>query len=124
MAGIGKLSLHVPIRLTVTTGRHRPGSHLPAWECRNGLCASCRIYGLALECRCVGVCPRRPIRCSHLPPYCLTYWETIMVNFPGRNDRRRRVLKEEVISASSSSATIHKMGGSGSSSDAPRYSDA
>src|SRR5882672_4650847 len=43
-----------------------------------------------------------------------------MVNFPGRSDRRRRVLKEEVRSASGSRATLHADMGD----DAPRYSDA
>jgi len=43
-----------------------------------------------------------------------------MVNFPGRNDRRRRVLTEEVRSASSS-RTAHRVD---VADDAPRYSDA
>ena len=43
-----------------------------------------------------------------------------MVNFPGRSDRRRRVLKEEVRSASGSRATLRADMGE----DAPRYSDA
>jgi hypothetical protein len=43
-----------------------------------------------------------------------------MVNFPGRNDRRRRVLTEEVRSASIS-RTAHR---ADVSDDAPRYSDA
>src|SRR3954451_5667309 len=43
-----------------------------------------------------------------------------MVNFPGRNDRRRRVLKEEVRSASGSRATLP----ADVADDAPRYSDA
>src|SRR3954452_7263942 len=43
-----------------------------------------------------------------------------MVNFPGRSDRRRRVLKEEVRSASGSRATLH----ADVADDAPRYSDA
>ena len=43
-----------------------------------------------------------------------------MVNFPGRNDRRRRVLKEEVRSASGSRATVR----ADVAEDAPRYSDA
>src|SRR3954452_23090653 len=43
-----------------------------------------------------------------------------MVNFPGRNDRRRRVLKEEVRSASGSRATLR----AAVADDAPRYSDA
>ena len=47
-----------------------------------------------------------------------------MVNFPGRNDRRRRVLKEEVLSGSSS-RTIHRADSSSDANDsAPRYSDA
>src|SRR3982751_2828476 len=43
-----------------------------------------------------------------------------MVNFPVRNDRRRRVLKEEVRSASGSRATLR----AAVADDAPRYSDA
>lgn len=43
-----------------------------------------------------------------------------MVNFPGRSDRRRRVLKEEVRSASGSRATVR----ADVAQDAPRYSDA
>jgi hypothetical protein len=43
-----------------------------------------------------------------------------MVNFPGRNDRRRRVLKEEVRSASGTRATLR----ANVADDAPRYSDA
>jgi hypothetical protein len=43
-----------------------------------------------------------------------------MVNFPGRNDRRRRVLKEEVRSASGSRVTLRV----DVAEDAPRYSDA
>lgn len=43
-----------------------------------------------------------------------------MVNFPGRNDRRRRVLKEEVRSASGSRTTVR----AALPDDAPRYSDA
>ncbi len=43
-----------------------------------------------------------------------------MVNFPGRNDRRRRVLKEEVRSASGVRMTLH----TDVAEDAPRYSDA
>jgi hypothetical protein len=43
-----------------------------------------------------------------------------MVNFPGRSDRRRRVLTEEVRSASSS-RTAHR---ENVADDAPRYSDA
>lgn len=47
-----------------------------------------------------------------------------MVNLPGRNDRRRRVLKEEVFSASSAHASARAMSDSGATSGAPRYSDA
>ena len=43
-----------------------------------------------------------------------------MVNFPGRNDRRRRVLKEEARSTSGSRTTVH----ADVLEDAPRYSDA
>jgi hypothetical protein len=43
-----------------------------------------------------------------------------MVNFPGRNDRRRRVLKEEVRSASVTRPTLR----ANVANDAPRYSDA
>src|SRR5262245_16469942 len=43
-----------------------------------------------------------------------------MVNFPGRNDRRRRVLKEEVRSATGSRAAVR----ADVADDAPRYSDA
>ncbi len=43
-----------------------------------------------------------------------------MVNFPGRNDRRRRVLTEEVRSASGARATLR----TDAADDAPRYSDA
>lgn len=45
-----------------------------------------------------------------------------MVNFPGRNDRRRRVLKEELLSASST-RTIRADNGA-ADDDAPRYSEA
>ncbi len=47
-----------------------------------------------------------------------------MVNFPGRNDRRRRVLKEEVLSASTSRATRRADDLTDATDDAPRYSDA
>ncbi len=47
-----------------------------------------------------------------------------MVNFPGRNDRRRRVLKEEVLSASGSRATVRLDRRANTADDAPRYSDA
>lgn len=43
-----------------------------------------------------------------------------MVNFPGRNDRRRRVLKDEVRSPSSTRATVR----ADVADDARRYSDA
>jgi hypothetical protein len=43
-----------------------------------------------------------------------------MVNFPGRSDRRRRVLKEEVRSTSGSRATLR----ADVADNAPRYSDA
>jgi hypothetical protein len=43
-----------------------------------------------------------------------------MVNFPGRNDRRRRVLKEEVRTAAGSRSTLR----ANVAEDAPRYSDA
>jgi hypothetical protein len=46
-----------------------------------------------------------------------------MVNFPGRNGRRRRVLNEEVLSASSSH-TSRQSSSNDSASGAPRYSDA
>jgi hypothetical protein len=46
-----------------------------------------------------------------------------MVNLPGRNDRRRRVLKEEILSASSSQAVSRPVA-TGSAGDSPRYSDA
>lgn len=45
-----------------------------------------------------------------------------MVNFPGRN-RRRRVLKEEVLAASNNHASL-RASTDGGASDAPRYSDA
>ncbi len=46
-----------------------------------------------------------------------------MVNFPGR-DRRRRVLKDEVLSASSNHAALRAAASGGAASAAPRYSDA
>jgi len=46
-----------------------------------------------------------------------------MVNFPGRNGRRRRVLNEEVLSASSA-RSARSSSASENSSQAPRYSDA
>jgi hypothetical protein len=47
-----------------------------------------------------------------------------MVNFPGRNGRRRRVLNEEVLSASSSHAALRAFAEEDPPRDAPRYSDA
>ena len=47
-----------------------------------------------------------------------------MVNFPGRNGRRRRVLNEEVLSASSSHAVLRAVPKSDSSRAVPRYSEA
>src|ERR1700748_1967812 len=47
-----------------------------------------------------------------------------MVNFPGRNDRRRRVLKEEVLSGSSSRTTPRADSSSEANDSAPRYTDA
>jgi hypothetical protein len=47
-----------------------------------------------------------------------------MVNFPGRNGRRRRVLNEEVLSASSSHAVLRAFDQDDASREAPRYSDA
>ena len=47
-----------------------------------------------------------------------------MVNFPGRNGRRRRVLNEEVLSASSSHAALRAVDRDDASREAPRYSDA
>src|SRR3954466_10900262 len=62
--------------------------------------------------------PRRPPRVVQVPkPDGIG---STMVNFPGRNDRRRRVLKEEVRSASGSRATLR----AAVEDDAPRYSDA
>jgi hypothetical protein len=46
-----------------------------------------------------------------------------MVNFPGRNDRRRRVLKEEVLSATSSRTTSRSAKDS-ETNQTSRYSDA
>ena len=47
-----------------------------------------------------------------------------MVNFPGRNGRRRRVLNEEVLSASSSHAVLRAVPKSGRDRAVPRYSEA
>jgi hypothetical protein len=47
-----------------------------------------------------------------------------MVNFPGRNGRRRRVLNEEVLSASSSHAVLRAFDQDDTAREAPRYSDA
>src|SRR2546430_518575 len=47
-----------------------------------------------------------------------------MVNFPGRNDRRRRVLKEEVLSASGARMSPRATASGDAADDAPRYSDA
>jgi hypothetical protein len=47
-----------------------------------------------------------------------------MVNFPGRNGRRRRVLKEEVLAASSAHASRQSAGSDDDYLEAPRYSDA
>jgi hypothetical protein len=47
-----------------------------------------------------------------------------MVNFPGRNGRRRRVLNEEVLSASSSHTVLRALNLDGEVRNAPRYSDA
>jgi hypothetical protein len=49
---------------------------------------------------------------------------TVMVNFPGRNGRRRRVLNEEVLSASSALAARQSAMSKGSTENARRYSDA
>jgi len=46
-----------------------------------------------------------------------------MVNFPGRQDRRRRVLKEEVLSTSGA-RTARRSADTTQADDAPRYSDA
>ena len=45
-----------------------------------------------------------------------------MVNFPGR-DRRRRVLKDEVLAASNNHSAM-RAAADASADDAPRYSDA
>lgn len=47
-----------------------------------------------------------------------------MVNLPGRNDRRRRVLKEEVLSASNNHAALRASTDAVTASGGPRYSDA
>jgi hypothetical protein len=47
-----------------------------------------------------------------------------MVNFPGRNGRRRRVLNEEVLSASSSHAVLRAIPKEDSGRTVPRYSEA
>ncbi|HEX5470879.1 MAG TPA: hypothetical protein VFW73_03285 [Lacipirellulaceae bacterium] len=47
-----------------------------------------------------------------------------MVNFPGRHDRRRRVLKEEVLAASAPRRAYRKESRSEAADGAPRYSDA
>ena len=47
-----------------------------------------------------------------------------MVNFPGRNGRRRRVLNEEVLAASSSHAALRAVPKIDSTRAVPRYSDA
>src|SRR3954463_7734056 len=99
----------------------------PARKCRNGLCASCRMYRLALECTVIAAAfgPVHAIfaariACAFVQALKLVGTGSIMVNFPGRNDRRRRVLKEEVRSASASRATLR----AAVADDAPRYSDA
>src|SRR4051812_682669 len=46
-----------------------------------------------------------------------------MVNFPGRHDRRRRVLKDDLLSASAA-RTAHRVAPASDAEDAPRYSDA
>src|SRR3954453_4160622 len=46
-----------------------------------------------------------------------------MVNFPGRHDRRRRVLKEEVLSPSGA-RTARRSADTTQADEAPRYSDA
>src|SRR3954464_1751196 len=46
-----------------------------------------------------------------------------MVNFPGRHDRRRRVLKEEVLSASGTRSPL-RMADPSQFENAPRYTDA
>jgi hypothetical protein len=47
-----------------------------------------------------------------------------MVNLPGRNGRRRRVLNEEVLSASSSHAVLRAFDHDDAARETPRYSDA
>jgi hypothetical protein len=47
-----------------------------------------------------------------------------MVNFPGRNDRRRRVLKEEVLSTSTARGTVRAVSDDTASGSSQRYSDA
>ena len=47
-----------------------------------------------------------------------------MVNFPGRNGRRRRVLNDEVLSASCSHTALRVMTSDDSPSAVPRYSEA
>ncbi|HVT30019.1 MAG TPA: hypothetical protein VHE81_18520 [Lacipirellulaceae bacterium] len=47
-----------------------------------------------------------------------------MVNFPSRNDRRRRVLKEEFLSISGARAAVRMNSRVDSADEAPRYSDA
>ena len=49
---------------------------------------------------------------------------TIMVNFPGRNGRRRRVLNEEVLSGSSTRATLRAVSDEYASHEPLRYSEA
>jgi hypothetical protein len=72
----------------------------------------------------------QPTRCGEL---CLTQTPllsgqiltySIMVNFPGRNGRRRRVLNEEVLSASSTQAARRAASEDVATQHAPRYSDA
>src|SRR5436853_2973049 len=46
-----------------------------------------------------------------------------MVNFPGRHDRRRRVLKDDLLSGSVA-RTAHRVAPASDAEDAPRYSDA
>src|SRR3954468_9168913 len=46
-----------------------------------------------------------------------------MVNFPGRHDRRRRVLKDDLLSGSAG-RTAHRVAPACDAEDAPRYSDA
>jgi hypothetical protein len=49
---------------------------------------------------------------------------TIMANFPGRNDRRRRVLKEELLAASGTRAPLRAVGLDHAAHQPSRYSDA